>query len=195
MLFTYALFWIFEWTSFSNTCFWESSWAFRAVISSRLLPGFTTVPLKGLRIMFRQYWFRSGITAGTASVEKRFVASKLRCELFNQIFVFVLFFNHLTSKGAGWGGSAIWKGCCLDASQVRFYRCVQPGGAPAADQRHAGEVTSVFSLEELEEVDVVVLSSHCTALPSVVTQTSAESLLERSDSPLIQEFPDRKSVV
>lgn len=37
---------------------------------------------------------------------------------------------------------------------------------------------------------VMVLSSHCTALPSVVTQTSAESLLERSDSPLIQEFPD-----
>lgn len=37
---------------------------------------------------------------------------------------------------------------------------------------------------------VVVLSSHCTVLPSVVTQTSAESLLERSDSPLIQEFPD-----
>lgn len=60
-------------------------------------------------------------------------------------------FNHLISKGAGWGGSAIWKGCCLDASQVRFYRCVQPGG-PAADPRHAGEVTSVFSLEELEEV-------------------------------------------
>lgn len=48
-------------------------------------------------------------------------------------------FNHLISKGAGWGGSAIWKGCCLDASQVRFYRCVQPGGGPAADPRHAGE--------------------------------------------------------
>ena len=40
--------------------------------------------------------------------------------------------------------SSIWSGCLLDVSLGRCFRHAQPGGDPGADQRHAGEIISLY---------------------------------------------------